>query len=55
MPAHIKPRILTTAINLEDGTASLKLALSVASYFELSSSQARSIASQVGQASITMT
>lgn len=46
----IKPRILTTAIDLEDSTASLKLALVVASYFELSPKGAHAIAAQVGKA-----
>jgi serine/threonine-protein kinase HipA len=50
VPADIKPRILTTAIDLEDGTASLNLAFEVAAYFELSPSQARQIATQVGRA-----
>lgn len=49
-PSDIKPRILTTAINLDDGTASLNLAFDVAAYFELSSGEARSIVAQVGQA-----
>jgi serine/threonine-protein kinase HipA len=53
VPTNIKPRILTTAIDLEDGTASLKLALEVASYFELGSDEARVIAAQVGQAVAT--
>jgi len=50
VPTDIKPRILTTAIDLDDGTASLKLALKVASYFELSDDEAHQIAGQVGQA-----
>ena len=50
VPTDIKPRILTTAIDLEDGTASLKLALQVATYFELSEDDARKIVGQVGQA-----
>jgi serine/threonine-protein kinase HipA len=50
VPTDIKPRILTTAIDLDDGTASLKLALKVASYFELSDDEAHKIAGQVGQA-----
>jgi serine/threonine-protein kinase HipA len=50
MPTDIKPRVLTTAIDLDDGTASLKLALKVASYFELSEDEAHKIAKQVGQA-----
>ena len=32
VPVDIKPRILTTAINEDDGTASLTLALDVAAY-----------------------
>ena len=35
VPTDIKPRVLTTAIDLEDGTASLDRAMEVASYFEL--------------------
>jgi serine/threonine-protein kinase HipA len=50
VPTDIKPRILTTAIDMEDTTASLKLALGVASYFELGADEARAIASQVGKA-----
>jgi serine/threonine-protein kinase HipA len=53
VPTDIKPRILTTAIDLDDGTASLKLALKVASYFELSEDEAHKIAGQVGQAVAT--
>jgi serine/threonine-protein kinase HipA len=53
VPTDIKPRILTTAIDFEDGTASLDLALAVASYFGLGFDEARSIASQVGQAVAT--
>ena len=50
VPVDIKPRILTTAINEEDSTASLALAMEVAPYFELQSGQARGIAAQVGRA-----
>ncbi len=50
VPADIKPRVLTTAIDLEDSTASLDLALEVAAYFELNSEEAHQIAAQVGQA-----
>jgi serine/threonine-protein kinase HipA len=53
VPTDIKPRVLTTAIDLEDGTASLKLALEVAPYFELGSDEAHNIAAQVGQAVAT--
>ena len=50
VPTDIKPRVLTTAIDIEDGTASLKLALEVAAYFELGAGEARQIALEVGQA-----
>ncbi len=50
VPADIKPRILTTAINEDDGTASLPLAKSVADYFELDTAKACEIAAQVGKA-----
>jgi len=53
VPTDIKPRILTTAIDLSDGTASLKLALEVAAYFELSRDEARKIAAEVGRATAT--
>lgn len=53
VPTDVKPRVLTTAIDLEDGTASLKLAFDVASYFELASAAAHQIADEVGQA-VTM-
>jgi serine/threonine-protein kinase HipA len=50
VPVDIKPRILTTAIDLENATASLELALEVAPYFELDSNGAHKIAGEVGQA-----
>jgi len=50
VPTDIKPRVLTTAIDLDDCTASLKLALQVVGYFELSEDEARKIAGQVGRA-----
>jgi serine/threonine-protein kinase HipA len=50
VPVDIKPRVLSTAIDLEDATASLALALEVAEYFELSAADASSIAGEVGQA-----
>ncbi len=49
VPSDIKPRILSTNIDLHDGTASLKLALEVASYFDISSEKAHIIALEVGQ------
>ena len=50
VPVDIKPRVLTTAITLDDGTASLKLALEVAGYFELTTKHARATAHEVGDA-----
>lgn len=50
VPTDIKPRVLTTAIDLDDGTASLKLAYEVAPYFDLNSREAREIAGEVGKA-----
>jgi len=50
VPVDIKPRILTTAINEDDGTASLDLAMSVAEYFELEEDKAKAIAGEVGKA-----
>ena len=48
VPTDIKPRILSTAINEDDNTASLALAMDVAGYFELDAAAARDIAAQVG-------
>jgi serine/threonine-protein kinase HipA len=50
VPTDIKPRILTTAIDLEDPTASLERAIEVADYFEIDAKTARAIAAEVGQA-----
>ncbi len=50
VPVDIRPRILSTAINEDDATASLDLALSVAGYFELSAEEGRAMARDVGQA-----
>jgi serine/threonine-protein kinase HipA len=50
VPVDIKPRVLTTAIDLDDDTASLELAMDVAGYFELAEGEARTIAAEVGQA-----
>lgn len=52
-PTDIKPRILSTAINEVDNTASLAVAMAVAGYFELDGKKARAIASQVGKAVAT--
>lgn len=49
VPIDIKPRILATAIDVDDCTASLDLALRVAEYFEMDETEARSIAVEVGR------
>lgn len=48
-PLEIKPRILTTTIDFDDGTASLDLALSVTDDFRVSSKQAKKIIQEVAQ------
>lgn len=53
VPTDIKPRVLTTAIDLDDGSASLDLAMSVTGYFELDEDEARAIAAEVGKAVAT--
>ncbi|MCB0331369.1 MAG: HipA domain-containing protein [Bdellovibrionales bacterium] len=50
MPTDIKPRVLTTNITEDDGTASLGLAYEVASQFELDSKEAKRIVRKVGRA-----
>ena len=50
VPADIRPRILSTAIDFEDSRASVELAFHVASYFELSEPESRAIAAEVGAA-----
>lgn len=47
VPTDIKPRLLSTAIDLDNQTASLDVAMSVANYFELKTVQARGIAKDV--------
>jgi serine/threonine-protein kinase HipA len=49
VPVDIKPRVLSTAIDLDDGTADLGLALEVAGYFGLKTGEAQAIAHRVGQ------
>jgi serine/threonine-protein kinase HipA len=49
-PVDIKPRILTTAIDEEDGTASLDLALATAAHYKLKPEMARRIMREVGAA-----
>jgi len=53
VPIDVKPRVLSTAIDLDDATASLDLALSVARYFELDIGAAREIAREVAGATAT--
>jgi serine/threonine-protein kinase HipA len=50
VPVEIKPRVLSTNISGDDGTASLDLALGVAENFKLSGPRARTIAADVGKA-----
>jgi serine/threonine-protein kinase HipA len=50
VPTDVRPRVLTTAINEADGSASLDLALTVAGYFDVDDGKARKIVSEVGQA-----
>ncbi len=49
VPLDIKPRILSTAIDLDDSTASVDLAMSVSGYFELTADQAHTIVSEVAR------
>lgn len=49
-PLDLKPRILTTAINEDDSTASLELAYEVAGHFGLKTAAAKVIAGEVGRA-----
>jgi serine/threonine-protein kinase HipA len=44
VPTDIKPRILSTAINDDDNTASRALVVEVAGYFDLDDGKARHIA-----------
>ena len=50
VPVDVKPRVLSTEIDIDDATASLELALSVAEYFGLTSDEASRIAGEVGRA-----
>jgi serine/threonine-protein kinase HipA len=49
-PTDIKPRILSTAIDLIDPTASLSLVIDVAPYFDLENLQIKEIVREVGTA-----
>jgi serine/threonine-protein kinase HipA len=50
VPIDIKPRILTTAIDEVDGTASLELAFEVAPHFGVKPDEAKNIVHEVGTA-----
>jgi serine/threonine-protein kinase HipA len=52
-PTDIRPRILSTAINEADNTASLAVAMAAAGYFELDDKKAHAIAAEVGKAVAT--
>lgn len=50
VPVDVRPRVLSCAIDLDDPTASLELALSVSGYFELSENEANEIVEEVARA-----
>ena len=50
VPADVKPRVLSTAIDFGDATASLALALEAAPYFELTDGGAWTIVAEVARA-----
>lgn len=50
VPTDVKPRILTTNIDLDEATCDIDLALSVAGYFGLTAKEAKAIIAQVGVA-----
>jgi serine/threonine-protein kinase HipA len=50
VPVEVKPRVLTTNIDLDDGTASIDLVLSVAEYFGLSLNRTRAVVREVAKA-----
>ena len=49
VPVDVRPRILTTAVDEFDATASIELALSTSSYYGLSLDQAKAIAREVAE------
>lgn len=49
VPVDVKPRVLSTAIDLDDPSASLDLAFSVSEYFGLKDKDARSVAAEIGE------
>jgi len=50
VPVDIRPRVLSTSIDLDDPTASIDLALETAEYYGLKPADAKHIASEVAQA-----
>ncbi len=50
VPIDIKPRVLSTAIDLGDPTASLDIAIEVAHYFDLTAADAKKITKEVASA-----
>ena len=48
-PTDVAPRILATAIDLDDAAASLELALEVAPYFELDAASARATVAEIAR------
>ena len=50
VPVDVKPRILTTNIDLDEATCDIDLVLSVAGYFGLTAKEAKAIVSRVGHA-----
>lgn len=50
VPVDVRPRVLSTAISMDDPTASLDLAMEVAGYFGLPAERARRVAGEVGAA-----
>ena len=49
-PVDVRPRVLSTAIDIDEATASLDLALETAQYYGIKTSDARSIAVEVAKA-----
>lgn len=49
-PVDLRPRVLSTAIEIDDATASLDLALATAQYYGINASEARAIAVEVAKA-----
>jgi serine/threonine-protein kinase HipA len=50
VPIDVKPRILSTAIDPDDNSASMDLAFAAAEYFGLNKDEAKAIAAEVGAA-----